>query len=491
MKGKRKIAALLSMLFLLSVVVGGCTGKSTPQNNPHQAKESDSDKSKDSSKTNDADSKKKSGQKEASNPHIKDAVFKEKPMDLEGREIKFLSGFPNRWRKNPEEGTSTPNAVLEVVDSLAEIEKDYNCKITVEEIKGRDLVARALTEKAAGNTLGDILAMDITGSQMESLYSENIVMDLTDNKIINLKGNSWLPQTEFAHMFGKQFGVHFLAKGSTDVLRGVMVFNKTLAEKYGLPDIYNLVKTKKWTFEEFRKCCETITSKAGGEVYPIGYSQEGIFTPLFVFANNGTYVNNTPKGYQFDPLQENTLEANNFVVDLLKAGYVYPHPNNDADEDQLFMDGKYVFYCGNYSAQSKYRTNMADEYGMIPVPMGPKATDYCVVTYNDSIFHIFNNIEKPDEVAAVLVAIANRCSKKNILKDEMMTELSDEESAEIFEMLYANVKCDLSRVVSTVRGKIKTANTQILQLETTPSEVYESIKPEVQGLLDQVIFKGK
>lgn len=489
MKSKKVSVILLVGLFLLNIFTG-CT-----KNVPSSDQKSDSSMITDESTQSKENSEKieegkEEKQSEESNeiPHIEDAVFIETPMDLGGREIKFLTAFPNRWRKNPD-GT-TPNEVLEVVDALAEIEKDYNCKIIVEEIKGRNLVDQALAARAAGETLGDILEMDITGSYMETLYSEGIVMNLDSiNSIIKLDQNPWLPQTEFANMFGKQFGVHFHAKSSGDTLRGVLVYNKTLAEKFGLPDIYELVKNKEWTFEKFKELCEIIHSKSGGEVYPIGYNHEGIFLPLFVFANNGTYVDNTPNGYVFDPLKENTLEAINFVVDLIKAGYVYGPDRSNGD--QLFMDGKYVFYFGNYSAQAKYRANMTDEYRLIPVPMGPKATEYCAVTYNDSIFHIFNNINKPEEVAAVLVAIANRCSKKNIVEHEMMTVLSDMESAEVFKMLFSNIKCDLSRVVSSVRSKIKEANESVLKLSATPAEVYGSIKAEVQALLDEVVYKGE
>jgi len=489
MKLKRTLLITLLLSFIISMM-SGCV-KSAPGNTPGSpdvsAPGTNNTVKGQTEQRETGTGEQGTAQNPISEPYIEDVVFREVPMDLGGREIKFLSAFPNRWRKNPNENAITPNEVLEVVEALEQIEKDYNCKITVEEIKGRNLLEQALAAKAAGDTLGDILEMDITGSYMESLYSEGIVMDMTNDPIIDLGGNPWLPQTQFANMFGKQFGVHFLAKGSGDVLRGVLVYNKTMAEKYGLPDIYELVRRKEWTFDKFREVCEIIYSKAGGQVYPIGYSHEGIFIPLFVFANNGTYVDNTPEGYKYNALQENTLEANNFVVELIKAGYVMP----ERGTDEMFMDGKYVFYFGNYSAQAKYKANMSDEYGLLPVPLGPKASQYCAVTYNDSIFHIFNNIEKPEQVAAVLVAIANRCSKKNIIHDEMMTVLSNMESAEVFEILYRNVKCDLSRVVSTVRSIFKDANNKILAREVTPAEILESIGSEVQSLLDQVIYKGE
>lgn len=423
----------------------------------------------------------------------KDAGFIETPMDLGGREIKFLTTESSKYTYSAEKD-KTPNDTLKVIEAIKSIEKDYNCKITFENMKGADIPKNLIAAKASGETYCDIVEFLVSGTYIEQVYDNNLVMPLDEGevgKIINLSKNPWLPATGFGKLMGHQYGVHFKTENSGDILRGALLFNKDLAKKYDLGDFYDMVKKDQWTFDKFSEILAKVSAQTSGtKTFPLGYAHEGIFTPLLVYANNGTYADNTDKGYVYKALSDNTLEATNYAVDLIKRGYMHPLAGSkNKDVEAAFANGEMVFYFGDYFLLKRFTSGSVPteyKYGLLPAPRGPKGNGYNSVTYTDCMYQIMNNVKKPEQVAAVLVAMANRTGKKDMLKTELMYTLQDEESADMLNLMYNNVALDYSRVISTARSTMAAANNQLLKFQQTPKEAYESVETTVQSQYDAV-----
>lgn len=417
--------------------------------------------------------------------------FVETPMDLGGRTIRFVTTMAKRYIYS-ENKDETPNETLEIIKALETIEQDYNCTIEVEQLKGRDMVEALLTAKAAGDVYADILEFGCSDTYLEEIYAGNLVMPLDDPAIagiIKLDTNPWLPASDFGRMFGHQFGVHFKTNNSGDLLRGVILFNKDLVEKYSLGDIYALLDNKEWTFDKLNELSASIASQSDGSVYPLLYNQEGIFLPMLIYANGGTAAEYTENGYKFTALSDNTLEALNFAVDMKTKGYIHPSSEDRKQAETIFANGEAVFFATNYASLKKYTQGtipMEASVGLLPAPLGPNGSDYNAVSYTEAMFHVLQNVEKPEEVAAVLVAIANRTGKRDMIETELMNTLQDEESAEVLQMMYDNMVCDFSRSISTSRGQMSAANKAIMNLEKTPKAAMEEIEVTVQTIFDEL-----
>lgn len=420
--------------------------------------------------------------------------FVETPMDLGGRTIRMVTTAASRytWKENKDE---TPNETIEIINAIESIEKDYNCNIEFEQLKAEELVEALLTAKAAGDTYCDLLEFGCSDTYMDQIYSANLVMPLEDeaiSDIIKLEDNPWLPASEFGQMFGNQYGVHFKTNNSGDLLRGVVLFNKDLAEKYNLGDLYSMVDDKSWTFEKMQELCASVASQSDGTVYPILYNQEGIYLPLLIYANGGTAAEYKDGKYQFTGMNDKTLEALNYAVDLQTKGYVHPTSSQRKVVESTFANGESVFFFTNYASLKKYTQGtvaMEDSVGLLPAPLGPNGDgQYNSVSYTEALFHVMNNVEKPEEVAAVLVAIANRTGKHDMIETELMNTLQDEESAEMLDLMYNNMICDFSRTIGPSRSAIAGANTSILKLEKTPKEAYEEIQSTIQTVYDELVL---
>lgn len=420
--------------------------------------------------------------------------FVEHPMDLNGRTIHVVSTTAGRYTY-AEEKDNTSNETLEIIEAIKTIEKDYNCTITFEQLKGKDMVTALMTSKAAGETYCDILEFGCSDTYLEQIYGNNLVMPLEDAAvadIIGLGSNPWLKQSEFGDLFGHHYGVHFKTNNSGDLLRGVLIFNKDLAEQYNLGDFYDMVKKGDFTFDKFKEICASVATQSDGSVYPAAYSQEGLYVPMLVYANGGTVAENTPDGYVFTGLSDKTLEAVNYAVELVQKGYIHPSSEDRNNIEAAFGAGEAVFFFGNYASLKKFTSGTIqteDSFGLLPAPLGPGGDSYNAVSYTDALFHVMNNVEKPEEVASVLVAIANRTGKHDMIETELMYTLQDEESAEMLKFMYDNVVCDFSRSISTARGKISGINKSILKLEKTPKEGYEEVEKEMQAAFEAVILQ--
>lgn len=423
------------------------------------------------------------------------AGFEETIMDLGGRTIKYVTTAKSRYTY-AEDKDATTNETLEIIKAIESIEKDYNCVIEFEQLKGKDMVEALVTAQSAGDVYCDILEFGCSDTYLEQIYAGNLVMPLEDERIadiVKLDTNPWLPATLFGRMFGNQYGVHFKTNNSGDLLKGVVLFNKDLVEKYNLGNIYDLVNSKEWTFEKFEEMCADIAAQSDGTVYPLIYGNEGIFLPMFVYANGGTVAEYGDNKYEFTGLQDNTLEALNYAIDLKAKGYYHPQSEVSKQDEPTFANGEAVFFFGIYNSLKKYTQGvipMEDSVGIVPAPIGPSGDgNYNAVSYTEAMFHVVDNVEKPEEVAAVLVALANRTGKRDMVETELMHTLQDEESGQMLQLMYDNMILDLSRSISTARSTVKGANQAILKMEKTPKEAYEEIATSVQTIFDELTIE--
>lgn len=435
--------------------------------------------------------------------------FVETPMDLGGRTIRIITDSIGKFKlANDDKGNpsreATDNQVLYIVDAMEKIEQDYNCKFEYTKLKGAELVEQTLAAKAAGDTIGEILEFGVSSTYPDQLYSNNICIALDSPELIDIVqpySNPWHSASGFGNMYGHQYGVHFKAYNTADVLRSVIVFNKDLAEKYNVGNLYDMVRNKTWTFDNFKQICANIASQANGEVYPFLYHQEGLTIPMFAAANGGSFSENTATGFKFTAVQDNTLEAMNFIVDLAKQGYIHPGSENKKNAGLTYANGEAVFFAGGYSILRNFKSGTYDtnsEFGLLPAPLGPNGTEYCSISYTEQLFNIFNGNEKPEEIAAVFVAIANRTSKKekDIIEQELMNTLFDEDSAEMLELMYNNTLCDYSReftearkiIPNAVRSTLKANEAPAFTFEKTPKEAMEEIEATVQASYDNIIM---
>lgn len=474
---KKRLLSILMGLSLVTGLLAGCGGSS---------------ETKDDAAANASSAQEESAQsteEQASAEPENYAGFEETPMDLGGRTIR-LKVFNTTYWTYAANADDTSNETLALMEALESIEKDYNCVFEISQAdKGEDFEAALLTAKAAGETYCDIYeGMPYCHFDAANVYGYNVMMDMNDPQIadiIKLDTNPWGEATNLGYLYGTQYGVNFMRKNNGDIIRSVLCFNKDYVEQYGLEDPYELVRNGEWTFDKFEEMCAEIVAQSDGSVVPLSCGLEEIIVPQFVLANNGSIaeLDEATGGYVFTGLSDNTMEALNYLANLSSKGYLsYANAN--------FYNQDSVFYCAIYNEMKYFVQGVNDigfNVGLLPGPMGPQADDYCTTSYSAAMYHIMEGVEKPEEIAAVLVAMANRLTlvEEEALEYQEMYGIPDEDSIEMFQIMFNNYKYDASRVVSG--NELVSVNEAILELEKTPAEAYEEIQPVIQAMYDKAV----
>lgn len=447
--------------------------------------------------------------------------FVETPMDLNSRTIRIACSADSRYnyvrRDGKEEISFTSAGTLYVIDILKEIEKDYNCKFEVTPSRrGRDIIQDLLDGKAAGAPCYDIIDMDVSETDLNQIYAQGLLMDLNDpavKDIVRVDTNPWKAQSDFGIYQGKQYAINFVPKNSYDNLCNALLFNKTLADKYGLGDLYGMVKDGTWTWAKFEELCESIVRQSDGAVTPAGYGGESLIFPMAVFSNGGSIAKRVDGGLAYVADRDGkAIAAADWLYRLREKGYLAPGREKESGGSEGgaaaqsglgfedFKAGKCVFFFDNYrdlsklviygSSQHLIDTSSWNFYGLLPHPLGPDSDGtYHSVTCSASMQAICAGVEKPEEVAAVLVAIANRVDRslEDFYEIEMSCVLNSSNDLEMLKILCSDMRSDLSRVAAS--QEIDGAFKQVLKLEQSGREAFESVAEELQKIYDGTLRK--
>lgn len=409
-----------------------------------------------------------------------DTGFTENIYDMGGKTITIADSY---WIGGESDTLEKQNCAK----ILKEIEKDYNCHIEVFAPNMSTIEQDITTSVAAGKVYANIINIQ---HEFSGIYRSGNIADVSTIKNLGLDSNEWLPVSkDFNTINNVQYGVAFLEQQCQAINWNVLTYNKTLAEKYGIEDMYELVRNKQWTYDKFAEICQTVTTKSNGSVKGMvnGYPCFGFFT----MTNNVDYVTNKDGKYVYNCLSDNMLNALQFCQDFNRNGLLDNEDfvGNDygLTESNVFMSRKTLFHLSDFWVVSEvFSSGMPDDYGVLPLPMGPDATDYVGVATNCKSFCFIKGDPDIEDAAAILVAMANRTglSNKEWVSQQVENSLRDDESGEMLELMLANP-------VSTTYGDVLGSDWDALMrqciydMSLTPRQAMEQGQQTAQATIDE------
>jgi ABC-type glycerol-3-phosphate transport system substrate-binding protein len=419
-----------------------------------------------------------------------DAGFREIPADLNGRLITIMTvtGRINQFQYwDPID--ATPNETLDIMARIRDIENDYNTKIEFEVGEPGTIPTSMVLNRAVGETPWDLIYIGTNHTSLDNIFVQNLVMDLSQPSIaaiLDFDNNPWSAESSLTNIFGRQYGVHFHMANSGFLLRSTITFNRDLMETYNLPNLYEMVWNKDWNFTNFQSVLTSIWTASGGNVIPLTADRESQFAPNLIISNGGLTTESTPGGLVFVAHEnERALEAMDFMVGLLESNLlVY----NVDFAIPWIAQGEAMMIAGNYENLRRFtRQDPPTEYsfGLLPMPKGNHMDDYVSAVHAADMFFIPADIRNPEDVAKVLVAMANRISKINIIATELDFGVQDMESARILEMLLDRIEIDFSRALGA-RSRIGDAVNMMIRGEATPRQAFEQFAAQVQTSYDNL-----
>ncbi len=151
----------------------------------------------------------------------------------------------------------------------------------------------------------------------------------------------------------------------------IMMYNKDLITKYGLEDPYDMVKNNTWTFDNFVKMLENVSTDNGDGVWDkedtyAFAAHQGSARNFFYGAGMticGKDEANYPEIVVGD--NENVVKLQEKIVTLLHSGNTTLFGDGITD---AFLDGRALFLAEITGyANTKFR-DMEDDFGIVPYP---------------------------------------------------------------------------------------------------------------------------
>lgn len=410
---------------------------------------------------------------------VKDAVMKETIKNMGGKTFEMATFYPQYY-----EIGADPNAALRM-EAFASIEKDYNCKIEIKVLNPNTYTTVINTAKAGGELYANIY--EAQKGFGDTLARSGILADLRTVNSVDLSGNEWNPGFTLDGTFNG--GIYGIGVDRTKLNYECIFFNKNIAEQYGLGDFYELVKTKQWTFETFFNISQEVYLKSNRRIYGMfTYSQQK--TGEFVFANDSSPLVIQNDKVIFNYQDPKHLRALDFVQQYSEMGAInlskFEHIK-EINPNQDFTDGNCLFFTAwSNLAVMDFSRSMQDDYGILPFPIGPDASDYKGILCDSYYSGLANDDPAIEDAGMILVAIANRTNVPIAEIDRQMAPyLRDQES---LEMLHLLMTSDISMIPGTRCLKddyYEKVIPDIVLGKQTPKQALDAVAKAVQAEVDE------
>ncbi len=412
----------------------------------------------------------------------------EPTYDFGGRVFKIGSYYD--MTPSPDEGAL--EAAL--ADRIAEVESKYNCKIEFVNLGG-DYVAEYVTSVLAGTPVVDI-GYVVTQKLLPSLIEGGIAYPLSQLKALDLSEYKWRSDVVEA---GKYKGEYYAMLLKDPEIRYGIFWNKTLFNKYGLPDLYTLVDNGQWTWEKFQEIAAlgNQDTDGDGEIDLYGFNARENLAWCYLYSNGAYVANKTNAGIDINLKDPKVVEAltglQNFTqnvkfrdaIDWSKEGW------DSFIKD--FRDGKYMMcleeFWISYAYLNKADGGMTDDWGWVPFPKGPSATDWSCYGKENGARFILNGVEKPEDVALVYDLITDLADTNEewdeLMEDKLENWCDDAKTAELVSYIYNNKLSVINGIqgFGDLNGAVNNMVNEVSKGSMTPQVALETYQSAIDAAI--------
>ncbi len=350
-------------------------------------------------------------------------------VDLGGRTIKVLS-----WGKTLGGVWVDPDDTSELgeikKERLAEMEELYNCKFELELMDAGEIPNKFTTAALSGEAIADLIA--VRNTSVAALLNNNLLLPL-DNLFDFSKPQFNKNAKELTTVDGKVYG---FSTEYTNHVENALYFNKRIFDDVGLEYPYKKVADKTWTtdvFEEYLKKATVLNADGTTAIHGMyGFTYNGDTLPKFLTCFGAEFAKKQADGsFKSGVADKEMTEALEFVRrNMYENGYIYNVSGNASwtEGATMFQEGKVAMIMGEVNSGGGGYSEMTDDYGVVPLPLGPGQKEYTVGEMYENLFVMPASL---DETTAQ--AIANMVTYIHALPSE-----DEEENAELLKRSIEN-----------------------------------------------------
>ena len=464
-KGSLKLISLiLALLFILSVAVG-CGSKSTDT----------TDKT-----TNNGETSNKGEEQGKEEEQVVEETY-----DFGGRVIREAAW----WDLEPQPGTS--EGADKQIARRDELMEKYNFTVEYLNVPYDQYLETFTASTLSGEPFADLCEVPQNWFY-PGLVANGFLKDW-DSLGIDLTKEKWEPTTL---EFGLYQGKHYAMMAGTFFPRSGVFFNKTLFDREGIPYIYDMVYDKTWTWDKMLEIAKKTTKDLDGDGIIDQWGIEDMNLEWQLIASNGGSPIKTVDGKAvFGLLDPEALEALQFFQDLHNLHKVVEPTDGQAWDypGQQFQDGKAAFLAYEWWFVDRLYPNMADDYGWVPFPMGPRMNEYVSDSQGHNVKVIPATVVRPEEVALYYDWMTEPYpdEDEDSWREYPESKSRDEETVQMFRNWHL---WNLSKinVWGSFPDLVNLGYSFMWQIESgnkTPQVAIEEIAAQAQAILDDAFVK--
>lgn len=377
-------------------------------------------------------------------------------------------------------------------ENKRQVEEDLNCTISYKFYDPVSNFDTIFPELMSGNKISDIQYSPI--HTLGAYISADMVADLSALPGVDMNAKYWnQAMTKACTIDGKIYATSNDLVYHGDRLGGLF-YNRTLINKLGMEDPYDLVKKDQWTFDKFREMALAATRDNGDgvwtsdDIYGLVSTNTG---PNFYYAGGNRVLQEVDGKMKFMMNTPQSLETIRFIQDILYNDGVFYHLTADehwTNWHKMLANGHALFLSCTAS-ETEYMREGTDVYGWVPTPKGPHATDYAApIEWNSAIMYILKTNTDLDKTGPVIEALAYLGHKMHEAAIEEMYEVrfnGDEKSIEMLELTVEKQVFDI--FLTLVVPEARSVYDQCLNAQTNdPASIIQSNEQTVQIAVDEV-----
>jgi len=296
-----------------------------------------------------------------------------------------------------------------------------------------------------------------------ALITSNLLHNLKDIPELNL-GEYWWNQNICNGAAIGNFNSLYFAGCDINImnLQGAwcVFFNESIFQNLGLEMPYNLVKTGKWTFDEFYGYMKAGTSLNGAADFKWDLSGPAVYgmtsyeygMAALIAASGERYIQKNSDGMPYLAIQnERFFNVCDKIADMVKNNGEYQNANNydtGFHFEMIFRDNKAAMLIGEFKAADVFRT-MDTIYGIVPLPKYDEAQqNYHTIVHSSSPLLVIPLTNTELSRAGIILDALAYLSHKDVTPVFFDTTLSlkrlhNEESIEMLKIIRNSVFVEL------------------------------------------------
>lgn len=385
------------------------------------------------------------------------------------------------------------NDNLSVQGRVEEAEELFNCKIDF--MQATEVPDINFNRLLAGESVNDLWHVQNKKGYWElvsanALYPvEEILPDgYFDNlppgleaveEALKYKGQIWgIGPVEWRPIFGYQNDMIFVA------------YNKTLLEREGLPDLYELYLDGEWTWEAATDIAVKVTADTDGDGE---IDQWGIVDarPWDLAVSNGASLTRIDENGRViftgdEPAYLEALEQHREWWSELK---VQMPTNGSSELMNTFVNGKgAMFFYGGAWQLPTIIDRMTDEWGLVPYPKGPRVDEHqwTVQALNTTVIPV--NAKDPEALLALKTFLWR---EEDVTISELLAaHVTNQESADVFLTANNEWTGNASRLFEKLLATYVDDVRLVARGDKSAAACMAELKPVIQANLDDLLMNN-